>query len=711
VTVRNSIASYNGGVGFGASGITNVLYENNETDYNNWRGEMVGLYDWGQGGTKMMHAHTVTVSGQRSYNNGAQGLWFDTDNMNVTIDNADLVGNLVSNLQLEANQGPVTLKNSSLCSGGVGVNLINTADATLAGNHFYGNGEASANQNGQIHLSGNPGGRIVKNFETGEESNVYTSNTRLDSNTFTDVGSGQFVFSTYLGGNDWAEFIDSVHPSDNLWFDATNTMAFGTPNGKHVNFAGWKSISGDTTSSWQLSAAAAEGCSVPAPVYPDFNVLAHNAAAYIPGYTMSGGTLAIPLQVRSFGFGAIDLSASGLPSGVSASFNPSSLVSGNSTLTLTASSSAAAQTVPITVFATSRNRVHTVTVWASIKPGGAVGQGALTVTAANATRAYGLPNLAFFGSVSGAMSGDTFSVTGTTTATQTSPVGSYSIVPSVSGTNLANYTVTSVNGTLTVTKALPVIAWAAPAAITYGTSLSSSQLNATASVPGTFVYDPAAGTVLPLGTATLSVTFTPTDTVNYATATETVQLVVNAASDFTMTVNPASLTISAGGSGNAAVTITPVGRFSGAVQLSCSGLPANATCTFSPSTITSNGVPATTTLTISTAVQKSSLATPPNSAWPARAVPLSGGVGGLLALCFLPRRKWRNGWRTILGAFLGLAALGAGISTIGCGDIVMRAGHGTATPTAGTSTVVVSATSSTSGGTSHTSNLTVTITN
>jgi hypothetical protein len=340
-----------------------------------------------------------------------------------------------------------------------------------------------------------------------------------------------------------------------------------------------------------------------------------------------------------------------------------------------------------------------------------VGQGALTVTAANATRAYGLPNPAFFGSVSGAMSGDTFSVTGTTTATQTSPVGSYSIVPSVSGTNLANYTVTSVNGTLTVTKALPVIAWAAPAAITYGTSLSSSQLNATASVPGTFVYDPAAGTVLPLGTATLSVTFTPTDTVNYATATETVQLVVNAASDFTMTVNPASLTIAAGGSGNAAVTITPVGRFSGAVQLTCSGLPANTTCTFSPSTITSNGVPATTTLTISTAVQRSSLATPPNSAWPARAVPLSGGVGGLLALCFLPRRKWRNGWRTILGAFMGFAALGAGISTIGCGGIVMRAGHGTAASPAGTSTVVVSASSSTSGGMSHTSNLTVTITN
>ena len=47
----------------------------------------------------------------------------------------------------------------------------------------------------------------------------------------------------------------------------------------------------------------------------------------------------------------------------------------------------------------------------------------------------------------------------------------------------------------------PVITWPTPAAITYGTPLSTTQLNATASyngktVPGTFSYSP--GTVLPL---------------------------------------------------------------------------------------------------------------------------------------------------------------------------------------------------------------------
>ncbi|HZR27543.1 MAG TPA: FG-GAP-like repeat-containing protein, partial [Terriglobales bacterium] len=75
----------------------------------------------------------------------------------------------------------------------------------------------------------------------------------------------------------------------------------------------------------------------------------------------------------------------------------------------------------------------------------------------------------------------------------------------------------------------PPIAWNTPTPITYGTALSATQLNATSNVPGTFVYNPAAGTILPAGSQTLSVTFTPTDTINYTTATATVPLIVTQA--------------------------------------------------------------------------------------------------------------------------------------------------------------------------------------
>jgi hypothetical protein len=77
----------------------------------------------------------------------------------------------------------------------------------------------------------------------------------------------------------------------------------------------------------------------------------------------------------------------------------------------------------------------------------------LTVTAANANRVYGAPNPVLTASASGALSGDTFTLTASTAATPSSPAGTYSIVPAATGANLANYNVVYVNGALTVDKA------------------------------------------------------------------------------------------------------------------------------------------------------------------------------------------------------------------------------------------------------------------
>ncbi len=105
------------------------------------------------------------------------------------------------------------------------------------------------------------------------------------------------------------------------------------------------------------------------------------------------------------------------------------------------------------------------------------------------------------------------------------PVGTYSLVCSYAGS--ASYTTSSSSTTsLNVTQAVPVITWSSPASIAAGTALSATQLDATASVAGTFSYNPAAGTVPAAGTDTLSVTFTPTNTTDYTIATNTVNLTV-----------------------------------------------------------------------------------------------------------------------------------------------------------------------------------------
>ncbi|MGO8935133.1 MAG: CpaE family protein [Terracidiphilus sp.] len=99
-------------------------------------------------------------------------------------------------------------------------------------------------------------------------------------------------------------------------------------------------------------------------------------------------------------------------------------------------------------------------------------------------------------------------------------------------TDTLNYATVSAVVTLTVTEKAPtLINWPVPSAIPYGTPLSAAQLNATASVPGTFIYTPSEGNVLAPGKYTLSASFTPSDTENYAMAQASVVLEVEGSPD------------------------------------------------------------------------------------------------------------------------------------------------------------------------------------
>jgi hypothetical protein len=74
------------------------------------------------------------------------------------------------------------------------------------------------------------------------------------------------------------------------------------------------------------------------------------------------------VRVNSFGFGPVALSVTGVPAGVSGSFSQTSLTSGAVTLTLTASKTAVAKTVPITLWAEGNDRVHTATFYVEVVP-------------------------------------------------------------------------------------------------------------------------------------------------------------------------------------------------------------------------------------------------------------------------------------------------------------------------------------------------------
>ncbi len=262
-TVQNSVASHNGAVGFSGSDNKNALYRFDESDDNNWRGAMGGFYDWAMGGTKLMHMHGVTVDRLYALNNMAQGLWFDTDNKNVVISNSVLSGNTMANLQIEADQGPIAVTKTALCSGGTGIMMLNSTYVTISGNTLYNNGTAHLYR-GQIWAAGQAGGRAVSDWETGQAYSLVTSHITLNGNVVQDASASQYVFSTYLNANDWSKFSSTFSSNGNTWFDGLQSASFGAANnGDHLDLSGWRRSTGqDSSSAWAQSSAAPTACNV-----------------------------------------------------------------------------------------------------------------------------------------------------------------------------------------------------------------------------------------------------------------------------------------------------------------------------------------------------------------------------------------------------------------------------------------------------------------
>ena len=247
-----------------------------------------------------------------------------------------------------------------------------------------------------------------------------------------------------------------------------------------------------------------------------------NSLAILQG---ASGTSTITVTPQSGFNGKVSLSASGLPSGVTASFNPSSTAS-TSTLTLTASSTAATGTVTVAVAGSASNLSSTATI-------------SLTVKAA--------PNYALSASPN-----------------------SLTIVQGARGTS--TITVSPQNG---FTGKVSLSASGLPSGVTASFNPSSTASASTL----TLTASSAAAT----GTVAVSVTGSSSN----LSHTTTISLTVNAAPNYTLSASPSSLTIVQGSSGTSTITVTPQNGFTGNVSLSASGLPSGVTAAFNPSSTAS----------------------------------------------------------------------------------------------------------------------------
>lgn len=274
-------------------------------------------------------------------------------------------------------------------------------------------------------------------------------------------------------------------------------------------------------------------------------------------------------------------------------------------------------------------------------------------------------------------------------------------------TGLSDSAVASATYTIVPAAATPTFS---PAAGTY-TSVQSVKISETTT--GATIYYTTDGTA----PTTSSNVYSGAITVN---ATETIEAIAAAtgfsnsavasaaytinlpAPDFQVSVNPTTLTIVAGQSGQATFTVTPENGFNSKVSFTCNGLPAEATCTFSPVSVTPNGAAVTTTLTVATTAA-STLIQPP---MPSSKRPICALLFPLLAILFgfCARRKRGRVALQVLSLLILLAAA-TGLTSCGGGK---SSGGNPGTPV-GTTTASVSA-STAAGGATHAAALTIIIT-
>jgi hypothetical protein len=194
---------------------------------------------------------------------------------------------------------------------------------------------------------------------------------------------------------------------------------------------------------------------------------------------------------------------------------------------------------------------HTITAYYSDSTGSnpssgsiiqAVNKAPLSVVAANTSRLYGAANPTFTGAIAGIQNYDPITATYSTVATPASNVGTYAIVPTLSdggSGKLANYTVTSTNGTLTVTPALLTVT-AANASRLYG----AANPTFTGTITGIKNGDQI--------TASYSTTATLTSPVGTYAITATLLDPSNKLGNYTVTVHNGTLTVKP-----APLTVTP----------------------------------------------------------------------------------------------------------------------------------------------------------
>ena len=250
LTFRNNSSTYNGFNGATLTTSGNILWEDVDTSFNNWRGHWANFYATHAGGVKCTFLRDAVFRRHTSIGNLAAGLWFDVDNIRIVIEDAKLLFNPRYALFLEISAGPFYLDNSILANdhGTTNVKVLHGQYLTAKNNIFYAGKNTSKgnfwyntyNRTFNAQRMQNIMGETPVNYKFAKGTPMIMS-----GNVFVAETEGQGFYYNDRGDSElYTDNFETVYRGSNQLFYAPFSKNFGwgsdhTNNSKRISFAEW----------------------------------------------------------------------------------------------------------------------------------------------------------------------------------------------------------------------------------------------------------------------------------------------------------------------------------------------------------------------------------------------------------------------------------------------------------------------------------------
>ncbi|MCC5806646.1 MAG: right-handed parallel beta-helix repeat-containing protein [Opitutales bacterium] len=256
VIVRNTVTNFNGALGMDGGGVHNILLENGEVSYNNWRGALWGATGWAPCGFKFAYYNGMIMRDYVATQNHATGGWMDDGNEHILFERFYSVNNFRAGLSLEANWGPIVVRDSIMYGNTVGINGFDNSGVRVENSYIFDNSTGQVRMAGSTSLSQAELDQIEEGWRRGRQARRHIPyDWHLENNFIgvTEARGQQYFYSLSVRGGTmtdengeprYKDFPDTFVSLNNAYAHPSGESHRGFPDllGTGIDYPEWLTV-------------------------------------------------------------------------------------------------------------------------------------------------------------------------------------------------------------------------------------------------------------------------------------------------------------------------------------------------------------------------------------------------------------------------------------------------------------------------------------